>query len=142
MLLSSMRSRIVRIAWGHPNAFGIWGLISPDIFARNEACRCERKIVSVAGSCPATLPSIDTSFITGSVVGVSPNRKIPTPHPEKFFFAGSAGISPAVVWARSCSTAGEAPALPYSGRRGRDQHHRRVDLANDVLLPRADVLRG
>src|SRR5438105_10848602 len=89
-----MRSRIVRIAWGHPNAFGISGLISPDIFARNEACRCERKIVSVAGSCPATLPFIDTSFITGSVVGVSREREIPTPHPKKFF-SGSAGVSPA-----------------------------------------------
>src|SRR5437660_11700728 len=89
-----MRSRIVRIAWGHPNAFGISGLISPDIFARNEACRCERKIVSVAGSCPATLPFIDTSFITGSVVGVSREREIPTPH-AKSFFARGADVSPA-----------------------------------------------
>src|SRR5438067_13823958 len=129
-----MRSRIVRIAWRHPNAFGISGLISPDIFARNEACRCERKIGSVAGSCPATLPSIDTSLITGSVVGVSRERQIPTPHSKKFF-----------AWDRGRparrETAGETPALPGSARRDRrNQHHRRVYLPDDVLLTRADLV--
>ena len=61
------------------------GLISPDIFARNEACRCERKIVSVAGSCPATLLFVDASFMTGSLVGVSGNQQIPTHPPKKVF---------------------------------------------------------
>lgn len=65
MLLCSMRSSIVRIAWGHPKAFGIAGLISFDIFARNEACLFERTMVSVAGAVPATLLPVGVSLITG-----------------------------------------------------------------------------
>lgn len=64
MLLCSMRSRIVRIAWGHPKAFGIAGLISFDIFARYEACLFERTMVSVAGVVPATLLPVGVSLIT------------------------------------------------------------------------------
>jgi hypothetical protein len=45
--LSSNRSRMARIACGHPNAAGMSGFMSCDICARKSACALERTSVSL-----------------------------------------------------------------------------------------------